>query len=252
MRIPSRFARVIATTLFAAPIFVVPLARAEPPIQQITAVPAADSSKADAVSEAKRRARTRLRLDDGSQESVVSVNDETQARGLQAVVLNRFTPDEDSLPLTIDAVSILFPKTCAVGDTGLRRGMEFEVVVYLDPDATEDPANATLAVRQGFEIRPSDTKFQTIRLDTPVVVERGDVWVGYTNSVTSTDDRVIFHAALDRSSSRGRSWLFYNSSSSFTGTVLDAAQYRQRIDEQGIPGNWLIRARGTTGASGAR
>ena len=54
-----------------------------------------------------------------------------------------------------------------------------------------------LAARQPFELRPSDTRFQKIDLETPVTVTSGDVWVGYTNTVTATDERLIYHAAID-------------------------------------------------------
>jgi hypothetical protein len=236
----------MVAAVFAAAMAAAPLTQAAPQAQQIQEVPAERAQKAGAADE-ERRARVRFKLDDGTQESVISLNNEEQTRGLQAVLLNRFTPDEDELPLTIEVVSILFPRTCATGGTGLRRGMEFEVVIYLDPDGTGDPANATLALRQPFGIRPSDFRFQRIRLDEPVTVERGDVWIGYTNSATATDDRPIFHGALDRSSNKGRSWLFYNRSSSFTGDVLAAAQVRVLTGEAGIPGNWMIRARGESG-----
>jgi hypothetical protein len=211
---------------------------------RVVAVPvAASAAKAD------RRARTKLKLDDGKADFVVALTDATASRTFQVVVLNRFTPTSNRLPFQLDIVQILFPKTCQAGDTGLRAGMPFEALVYLDPSGSGDPANAMLAARQPFEVQPSDTEFQRIRLDTPVTVTSGDVWVGYTNTFTATDSRLIYHAALDTSSSQGRSWIFYNGvGSNFDGDVLVNAQFRRLIDEEGAPGNWMIRAKGRIGS----
>jgi hypothetical protein len=206
---------------------------------RVVAVPA----QAAAASDAERRARTKLRLDDGQQDFVVALADATGSRTFQAVILNRFTPTSNRLPLELDTVQILFPKTCQAGDTGLRAGMTFEALVYLDPSGSGDPASAMLVARQPFEVRPSDTEFQRIRLETPVTVTSGDVWVGYTNAFTATDTRLIYHAALDTSSSKGRSWIFYNGvGSNFDGDVLANAQFRRLVDDEGVPGNWMIRA----------
>ena len=194
---------------------------------------------------AEKRARTKLRLDDGRQDFVVALTDATGARTFQVVVLNRFTPTSNRLPFELDIIQILFPKTCQAGDTGLRAGMTFEALVYLDPSGSGDPANAMLVARQPFEVQPSDTEFQKIRLETPVTVTSGDVWVGYTNTFTASDSRLIYHAALDTSSSQGRSWIFFNGvGSNFDGDVLVNAQFQRTIDDQGAPGNWMIRAKG--------
>ena len=199
---------------------------------------------------ADKRARTKLRLDDGTQELVVALTDAAGSRTFQAVIVNRFTPTSNRLPLELDTVQILFPKTCQAGDTGLRAGMMFEALVYLDPSGSGDPANAMLAARQSFEVRPSDTEFQRIRLDTPVTVTSGDVWVGYTNTFSATDSRPLFFAAVDTSSSQGRSWIFYNSTGSpFGGDVLVTAQVRHLLDQEGVPGNWMIRAKGRIGGA---
>jgi hypothetical protein len=198
-----------------------------------------------AATSANKHASKKLKLDDGSAEFVVALTDNTNARTFQVVVLNRFTPASDRLPFEIDTIQILFRKTCQAGDTGLRDGMPFEALVYLDPQGTGDPANAMLVTRQSFEVHPSDTKFQKIALDTPVTVTGGDVWIGYTNSFSATDDRLIYHAALDTSSSQGRSWIFYNGvGSNFDGNVLANAQFRHLVDQEGMPGNWMIRAKG--------
>ncbi len=213
----------------------------------ITAVPTAKTAQEEAD---KQRAKTKLKLDDGSAEQVVALSDEAKSRTFQAVILNRFTPTSNRLPLQLDTISILFPRTCQLGDTGLRNDMTFEALVYLDPTGSGDPANAMLVARKPFQVRPSDVQFQKITLDTPVTVTEGDVWVGYTNTFTATDNRLIYHAAIDTSSgSEGRSWIFYNgTTSNFDGDVLSNAAIQRTIDDQGISGNWMIRAKGRIGS----
>ena len=128
--------------------------------------------------------------------------------------------------------------------------MAFEALIYVDSSGSGDPENAILVARQPFDVRPNDRQFTRIRLDAPVTVTAGDVWIGYTNNAPANQDRVLYHAALDTTSDRGRSWIFYNlSGTSFTGNVLTDAQVRRTIAEEGVPGNWMIRAQGRIGGT---
>jgi len=214
--------------------------------QQLVGVPAEKAGASKVEDNAK--ARNRLKLDDGTPELVLSLTDAERTKSLQAVILNRFTPAANQLPFVLESVSIAFRATCQVGDTGLRSSMPFQVVVYVDPTGSGDPANTELIRRQEFNVRPRDGKFQKIVLNDPVTVESGDVWIGYTNSFTSVDDRVLYHAAIDTTNPKGRSWIFYNVSSNFDGDVLENAQVKRTVDEEGIAGNWLIRGRGSVGS----
>jgi hypothetical protein len=187
-----------------------------------------------------------LHFDDGSYEEVLGVAAGTT--GYQSVSLTRFTPSATQLPAVLDTVSILFPKTFPNGaPTGLQDDQHFQVLVYLDPSGSANPANAALVLRQDFRLSPANARYQDVRLDRTVTVSRGDVWIGYTNAGTAADHRRIFHAAIDTNSSRQRSWLFYNSNvepRDFDGEDLSAAQVRTRLDDIGFAGNWLIRASG--------
>jgi hypothetical protein len=215
--------------------------------QEIVSVP---TQRAGANAKDGDRAKAsinKLKLDDGSAEEVLSLTNPERTKSVQAVLVNRFTPAANQLPFTVESVNIAFRETCQAGSTGLRNSMTFQVVVYLDPTGSGDPANTELVRRQNFDLRPNDGKFQKIVLDSPVPVTAGDVWIGYTNSFSATDDRVIYHAALDTTNPKGRSWIFYNLGSSFEGDVLEAAQVKRTIDDAGLPGNWMIRARGEAG-----
>lgn len=203
-------------------------------------------------SDKRANGRTKLKLDDGSQEVVIGLTDSTNAQAFTSVVVNRFTPSANQLPLTLDTVLILFPQTCQSGNTGLRSSMTFTVVVYVDPSGSGNPANATLAASQDFQLMPDDDVFQKIRIDDPVAVAGGDVWVGYINSSSAVDPRPIFHAALDTTHPKGRSWIFFNDigDNITSGDLLSSADTKELIDAEGTPGNWLIRARGRVGATG--
>ncbi len=187
-----------------------------------------------------------LQVDDGSAEQTLGVVNNNQTIGTQAVYMNRFTVPDEYLPFTLDSVSFLFPTSTDVGPTGLMAGQTFELLVYLDPDATGVPANATLKIDQTFLLQPSNTIFQVVRLDLPIVIQQGDVWVGFTPTVTSIDNLPIFPGALDTSSiSQVRSWVFFNSTSGdhFNGHGSLADADNQLI----VQGNWLFRASGQPG-----
>jgi hypothetical protein len=187
-----------------------------------------------------------LQLDDGSFETVLGVVSGDQQTGYQSVQLNRFTPDQVMLPLTIDTISILFPTRDRSGNlTGLRSGQTFQVLVYTDPAGTGDPANAKLRLRQNVRLAPNNSRFQDIALSPPVTIQSGDVWIGYTNTITRTTHDPIFHGALDLSSSRGRSWIFFDDDGGdFSEDDLSTAPVKSTVDALGFGGNWLIRASG--------
>ena len=88
-----------------------------------------------------------LRLDDGIVDTVLGVTNEETSN--QAVYLNRFSPDPELLPITIDTVSILFPLVDPNGfETGLRPRMTFQVLVYVDEVAGYAPPTAEPATKK--------------------------------------------------------------------------------------------------------
>jgi hypothetical protein len=184
-----------------------------------------------------------LQLDDGSYEQVFGIGTQNGV-GSQSVYLNRFTPDPTMLPFTIDAVSILFPVHNAGGLTGLTSGLSFDVLVFADPSGSGDPANTTLVSRKSATLAPSDTVFQNVLLDLPIVVQSGDVWVGFTDTVTRNDNRLRLWAATDTSSlNQDRSRVFFNDQAGehFDGPLATADVVGR------VGGNMLIRAQGQVG-----
>lgn len=181
-----------------------------------------------------------LQVDDGSFETSFGVVNQNQTLGSQGYFLNRFTVPQERLPFTIDSVSILFPVT----NSNLHGGEQFDVLVFDGPSGTSDASGTTLRARKSFLVHPSNTTFQLIQLDLPVVVLNGDVWVGFTNTSTRNDARPIFPAAADTNSDQARSWIFFNNQvdNHFDGP-LTTADVGTIIHQ----GNWLIRANGQPG-----
>ncbi len=187
-----------------------------------------------------------LGLDDGSYEDVAGVVSADRRSGFQAVYLNRFTPDPALLPFTLDTVSVLLPVGIGNFPTGLSAGQPFDVLVFADPSGSGDPANAALVLQQPFAIAPDNAIFQDVRLSTAVVIQSGDVWVGFTNTVTATDDLPIYPVALDTNGApAGRSWVFFDREppGHFNGPLATASA-RALLES-----NMLIRASGQTGGN---
>lgn len=188
-----------------------------------------------------------LQIDDGSFEAALGVTDSQGMNGSQAVFLNRFTPNPQLLPITIDTLSFVFPTSTDVGSTGVEAGMPFEVLVYTDPASNADPTAATLVRRQLFLVQPSNSTFQNVALDDPVTIEQGTVYVGFTNKITAETNEPIFPAALDENTATGDSLAYFNTElfSHFDGTQLSMATSGTRV----ITGTWMIRAFFSTGGA---
>ena len=187
-----------------------------------------------------------LQLDDGSAEAAFGITNNPPTFGNQGVFLNRFTIPDELLPFTIDTVSILFPVSTSAGSTDIIPGSTFEMLIYVDETASGNPDVTELKVRRSFAVQPSNTVFQEISTGTPLTIQSGDVWVGFTNTVTSVDNLPTFPAAADFAAPQGRSWAFFNDDpgSHFDGGALANAEIAQ-IGQL----NWLIRATGQRGGS---
>jgi hypothetical protein len=187
-----------------------------------------------------------IQHDDGTVESAFGITDRPPTFGNQGVFLNRFTIPDELLPFSIDTVSILFPvSTASGGPTGIIPGSTFEIVVYVDETGSGNPDVTQLKVQRSFAVQPSNTVFQEVATGAPVTIQSGDVWIGFTNTVTATDNRPIFPAAADTNAPQGRSWAFFNGSAGehFSGPLANAE--RAEI----VQANWLIRATGQQGGS---
>ncbi|GAB4183930.1 MAG: hypothetical protein Tsb002_06410 [Wenzhouxiangellaceae bacterium] len=176
-----------------------------------------------------------LVLDDGGAETFIGDSG-------QFIWLNRFTPAAAEFPFQVEEIQVL------LGTTLVTVGDPIQLLVYADTDGDGDPG--TGAVLQGEftdTVQFNDgVSFNVYTVPTPIRVDGpGDVLIAAVNRVGAegTDD---FPAAIDTTSSAGRSWV----GSYLAGDVpampaLPADEQWGTIDSFGFPGNWAIRASGT-------
>lgn len=178
-----------------------------------------------------------LVLDDNSFEATVGVAG-TAAR--QFLWFNRFAAPN---AINLDEIWVLFPDGQAIPVGGA-----IDLVVYSDNDA--NPANgATLLATIPSTVQVADgSSFSIYNLATPIAVPAGsDVLVGVINRyVQSGVTPPTFPAAIDTTTSQGRSWIAIWSGDPPASPTLPSDATTQLIDTliPAVAGNWMIRAFG--------
>ncbi len=178
-----------------------------------------------------------LILDDESSEGSFGVGSATSE---QFLWFNRF--DRPSfLNIDLREIWVLFlpGPNMAVGD-------EVELVVYLDPDS--NPANgAELLATIDETIQVLDgTTFSVYSIEPPIpIIAPGDILIGVVNRfVESGSTGPTTPAALDTSSSHGRSWIAIWERDPPPDPILPPDLFIETIDGF-VPGNWMIRGFGS-------
>ncbi|UCC89226.1 MAG: hypothetical protein JSV81_07930, partial [Anaerolineales bacterium] len=180
-----------------------------------------------------------MSVDDGQSESQIG-------DGGQFVWFNRFTPNPADFPLLLDEVRVQF------GSSGVSAGDNVDLVVHEDTDGDGDPGTgANHLATYSVSVQAADLNTWSVyALSPPVVLNGpGDVLIGVVNRYGS-EGFFDYPAALDRTSSQGRSW----AASYLAGDVPDPLTYP--ADEQwgiidsfdGLAGNWMIRGFGKRGS----
>jgi hypothetical protein len=182
--------------------------------------------------------------DDGSPEEALGWGSSTNNYTAAAIWLNRFPLAGTPLPLTLNQVHILWPGP----EAGNFVGKNVRLVAYLDTDADGYPGNATLIHQSVATIQVANwTTFQTYPVN--VIVEQpGDLYIGWEDLWAETrPSPQEFPAAIDTTSSSGNSWVVADQGSSAPNiTNLEANSELYTVDEIGFPGNWMIRASGSS------
>jgi hypothetical protein len=177
-----------------------------------------------------------LVLDDDSVEGDFGVGGATAQ---QFLWFNRFSPGA-SLPIRLNEIWVLFP-----AGTNMTVGADVDLVVYHDPDG--DPSNgADFVARIDETIQSVDgDTFSVYTLASPLdFFEPGDILIGVVpRFVASGVTSSTRPAAMDTTTSQGRSWLAVWTSDPADPPVLPADSIYQTIDGF-APGNWMIRAFG--------
>jgi subtilisin family serine protease len=186
-----------------------------------------------------------LALDDGGLESVQGVGDSNSQHAYQFIWFNRFTPPPSAFPFTLDEIRVMFYDD-AQGTWNVDTGDAVDLLVYQDPDG--NPANgANLLATFHETVKAVDgSTWSVYTLPSPVVVNGpGDVLVGVINRyVVDGVTPMSYPATIDTTANQGRSWWGL-----WAGAPPDPAVFPPNDSVQTIPGNWLVRASGHTGAS---
>jgi len=175
-----------------------------------------------------------LVVDDGTRENSVG-----QSGGGQIVWLNRFSPAE--YPIQLSDIYVYFPST-----VGLNVGETFDVYLFEDTDGDNDPAtnSAFVGEQLGATIAALDD-WTTVTLSTPSDFNGpGDVLVAVVNRTAGADSGE-YPAAIDETTSQGRSWIgIYSSGVAPSPPTFPADLFWGTVDDAGLPGNFMVRASG--------
>ncbi len=178
-----------------------------------------------------------LILDDGSREADVGFG---TTEAFQFLWLNQF-PRAPSQAIDLNEIQVLFPP-----GPDVTAGNDVQLVVYLDPDS--DPTNgAELLFHFIDEIQVVDgTTFSVYPIDPPLRIDGpGDVLIGVVNRwVESGVSPPSRPAALDTTTSQGRSWVALWTGDPPPDPELPPDLFLDTIDFL-EPGNWMIRGSAT-------
>jgi len=178
-----------------------------------------------------------LLLDDDTADGDFGVN---APNAQQFMWFNQFTPPFTGVRL--EEIWVLYPPS---GTSNVSVGDEVEILVYLDPDG--DPVNgATLLRSISATVQVADgNTFSIYPLASPLEVsDPGDLLIGVVDRwVVSGVTTPTRPAAIDVTSSQGRSWLAVWSGDPPPSPTLPADIIFSTVDAY-QPGNWMIRAFG--------
>lgn len=184
------------------------------------------------------KAAVELALDDGTYDDSIGIGGTRQF-----MVLNRYTPDEELFPFTLNAVKVYF----AVTNGGAQVGDEIEIYVYQNTTSAQDPATGSeFRLKQSATVSVLDD-WNEITLEEPVTFEGpGDVLIGVGFKKVPGED--YFPAASDATNSQRRSWAGW-----WTGEIPEVPTLPPNavwtlIDDASadLAGNWMIRGIGET------
>lgn len=180
-----------------------------------------------------------LILDDGTYDDAIGLN------GLiQFMVLNRFTPDENLFPFTLDQVHIYF------GDSNgaASPGDSFEVYLYQNATSSEDPAvGSEFLYKQAAQVTGTIPGWTVVQLDHPVTFTGpGDVLIGA--GFLKTPGGEHYPAAMDTTQSNQRSWAgWWDGEIPETPTLPPTARWTLIDALPNLAGNWMLRGYGRPG-----
>lgn len=165
-----------------------------------------------------------------------------------AIWLNRFTPPNGAYPITLNSIQVAWPTVTPAVTPDPIIGRTARLVVYQDTDGDGDPSNATLLASLSAPIN-TVSGFQSYPVNI-TVPGPGDIYIGFEDLWAENGySPRLYPASLDTTPpSRGRSWLAAMANGSPPNVNnLGANTVLETIDAAGLPGNFMIRATGSTG-----
>lgn len=182
-------------------------------------------------------------LDDGTIDRVLGFGNNALTIGYAYIWLNRFTPAVSDFPVTLQSVSIYWPRTVAAKVELV--GKQVKLLVYQDSDGDDNPANAVLLEEQLVTIGMTST-FETYPVNVQVLGP-GDIYVGFESYFAEQHISPLpYPASVDTSTNQLRSWIFGEDSGNPPDIDnLGNNDYQLRLSDI-IAGNLMIRANGLT------
>jgi hypothetical protein len=182
-----------------------------------------------------------FQLDNGNALQGIGVNN--MEEGSAFIWLNRHIVNSADLPITITALSNIWPD-------GLAGGEQVQMLVYVDADADGDPSNAELVGSQQLAVPTPDNGVRRVHpFKQPVVIDDpGDVYVGFADLQSGSDHVIRFMAVQDDSGGGARSFIIFNleTSTSLDVVTLGNNDFIQQAS-LAVPGAWIVRAQGMCG-----
>lgn len=181
-----------------------------------------------------------LQLDHGPGNTAVGAGSRTSF-----LFLNRFTPQANELPFTLDRIDLQFMAGLSDGSQAVLPGERFDLYVYQDDDG--DPSNGArvLGSARNVEANTRGNQLQSVRFPGIVVRDPGDVLI----AVVARDVYGGRPATIDSGPSIGRSWL-----GGLNGVVIAdppdlraAGLVRIEAASATLNGNLVLRGHGTRG-----
>lgn len=188
-----------------------------------------------------------FQLDDGTRERSIGYGSGWNNTSYPGIWLNRFTPPAGAFPITLQSIYVYWPQ-----EAGGILGRPIRLLVYSDPDGDDNPSNAALVAEQVVTIGITGT-FQTYPVNMTVAGPSGDVYIGFEDTWAEVPSPLYLRVAQDATgTSQRRSWFIANSGNTPNIDNLSWNSSMGIVDDLyfNIPGNWMIRAGGTTALPG--
>ncbi|HRQ66260.1 MAG TPA: S8 family serine peptidase [Xanthomonadaceae bacterium] len=177
-----------------------------------------------------------LVLDDGTHENAIGLTN-----GGQFVWFNRFTPDAETFPFSLEELWIIFRE-----GTGINVGELVDLYVFTDADGDPDTGGTHVASYLNVAVGAVDgTTWTVVDLDPPLpLTDAGDVWIVAVNR-TAGVAAGTFVAAIDQTPpSAVRSWIGFYGGPVPNPPTFPATELWGTIDSFGLAGNWMLRGYG--------